>query len=477
MKLKNKYIRVIHQKGSFHIIEPLNNKHLITDALGAFIINALVSNIKSEDIFSRTAERFKTNAVTIHNYLREFTANGLLTNHIHGALYHNDYIHDYTSIPDGYSFHPNFLYWVITWNCNLRCRMCPLWSSNSAGHTINALKDNAMLSLNECKKVIANIAKSRLSVIHITGGEPLLYPHLIEAVKNIKQYGIKVSVFSNGTLIDKQYARRLINTGIDKIGISLDGTESIHDLIRGKGNFLRAKNGLINLLEARKQNAADTRIYIMNTITKYNYNNLLSLMKLAAKIGVDGMFAAHPSFTSPSSPELQKQILSQCFLPLLEGPSWNMGQAKITDEVKEIPIDALSETIAKLKGLAEKYNLEFASNLDMSKQELNNYYSLAGDKLINYCLWPWQGGFMDPNGRLYPCVKVNAGDLKKDDFLELWNSDLYRRFRRLLKNRGTLPCCERCCQLINEQAKTDAQLAENIIQNQNNLNSHKEVMQ
>lgn len=334
--------------------------------------------------------------------------------------------------------------------------MCPLWSPKTTNDKVDFIDNQNVLSLEQTKRIIDNIAKTGIFAIQITGGEPLLFPHLVKAVEYLKSKKISVTVFTNGTLIDKTYAEELIATGIDKIGISLDGTKNVHDKIRGKGNFSHTIDGIKRLVTARNNIKSNTHLYIMNTITNYNISVLTDLMKLVSQIGADGMFVAHPSFSKPSSFNAQMQILTSCFFPMLEGPSWQLGQSKIIDETNAIDIDRILEMMYELKKIAKANNLEFVSNLNMSRDELLCYYNINNGKVIDRCLWPWFGSFVDPQGWLYPCVKIRIGNLMNTDFNELWNGDIYRRFRRLVKKEGILPSCERCCQLVNEQARTDA---------------------
>lgn len=451
----HKLIDIVKENDVFHILEPLSSTHLITDEIGAFIARRILAKEEYTTVLFQTIQKFNIDVTTASYYISNLVNSSLFENQIQ-APPPGDYLRGYRFLPDGYSFHPNYIYWVVTWKCNLRCRMCPLWSQKTTNHKVEFIDNRDVLSFEQTKRIVDNIAKTGILAIQITGGEPVLFPHLVKTVEYIKSKQISVTVFTNGTLIDNAYAEELVDTGIDKIGISLDGTENVHDKIRGKGNFSRAIEGINSLVTARNNITSNTRLYIMNTITNYNISVLTDLMQLVSQIGADGMFVAHPSFSTPSSFNAQMQILTSCFFPMLEGPSWQLGQAEITDEVNAIEIDEILETMDELKKMATDNSLEFASSLNMSRDELLCYYNIDNGKVIDRCLWPWFGSFVDPQGWLYPCVKFRIGNLMNADFIELWNGDIYRRFRRLVKREGILPSCERCCQLVNEQARTDA---------------------
>ncbi|MEX5538698.1 radical SAM protein, partial [Pseudomonas syringae] len=87
--------------------------------------------------------------------------------------------------------------------------------------------------------------------IHFLGGEPLALKWFDELVEYCKINDINTSISSNGTYLTKERTKKLSNSGLGAIQISLDGaSEETHNFIRGNGQFIQVKNAIINCLEA-----------------------------------------------------------------------------------------------------------------------------------------------------------------------------------------------------------------------------------
>jgi radical SAM protein with 4Fe4S-binding SPASM domain len=52
--------------------------------------------------------------------------------------------------------------------------------------------------------------------------------------------------------------------------------------------------------------------------------------------------------------------------------------------------------------------------------------------------------FVDPRGRLYPCLTLDMGNVFEEPFLDVWNGERFRAFRRVVRREGRLPLCHRC---------------------------------
>jgi radical SAM protein with 4Fe4S-binding SPASM domain len=123
----------------------------------------------------------------------------------------------------------------VTERCNLNCRHCYLGS-----------KESVDLPLPLAKEAVREFSKIGLKLL-ITGGEPLLYPHLWGLLRYARKYPIRVEVLSNGTLVTPSLAAGLARY-VDCVQISLDGLRRGHDLIRGEGAFERAIQGIQHLV-------------------------------------------------------------------------------------------------------------------------------------------------------------------------------------------------------------------------------------
>jgi radical SAM family uncharacterized protein len=162
---------------------------------------------------------------------------------------------------------PFFCGHKLTYNCNLRCKMCPFWKRPS--------KDS---SLEQEKAVLKQIYASGACGVAFEGGEPLLRNDLADILAFSRSLPLHTSLITNGTLLKSK---------IDKIApyingvvyVSLDGLEKTHDAIRGvSGSFRKAVQGI----EAAKEKVSVT---INTTLMNENIDETESLVELAKELG------------------------------------------------------------------------------------------------------------------------------------------------------------------------------------------------
>ena len=135
------------------------------------------------------------------------------------------------------------LFLELTLKCNERCFHC--------GSGCDAQMPDG-LPLEDYKKILEEVKEEFGTGVRIalTGGEPLLYKGFFELTAYIKELGFKWGMTSNGTLISKEVAKKLRETGMGSIAISIDGLEETHDRYRNTpGGYRRAMEGIQNLID------------------------------------------------------------------------------------------------------------------------------------------------------------------------------------------------------------------------------------
>lgn len=115
--------------------------------------------------------------------------------------------------------------WNITRTCNLRCVHCYADS--------HAQQYPGELTPEQCHAVIDDLADYQVNALLLSGGEPLLHPHLPEMLEHATNRGLKVTISTNGTRITPEYAALFKRLGVAYVGISLDGIGAVHDSFRG----------------------------------------------------------------------------------------------------------------------------------------------------------------------------------------------------------------------------------------------------
>jgi len=142
----------------------------------------------------------------------------------------------------------------VTTRCNSSCLHCFARSGISRNFT---------LPVDLVKQIMVEGYDVGYRHLHITGGEPLLWKRLFEAL----DYGFGVGyetafMNTNGTLITEEISKRLADYGNFSMSVSLDGPEDQHNRIRGKGSYSRAMRGIEKALNG------GNGVTVFTTVTK-----------------------------------------------------------------------------------------------------------------------------------------------------------------------------------------------------------------
>jgi len=129
--------------------------------------------------------------------------------------------------------------------------MCGQWSKEGYIKKRNR-SCRQELKLEDWKRLVDEIAGHKIDFFLIRGGEPFLFPGIIELLEHIHSKGILISVDTNGTVL-KKYVKDLVRIGDIHLTISVDGPEEIHDYVRSvKGSFQKIKENIALLRQLEK---------------------------------------------------------------------------------------------------------------------------------------------------------------------------------------------------------------------------------
>jgi len=169
---------------------------------------------------------------------------------------------------------PVFSSWFITDKCNLRCKSCILYER----HPFEKTEPN----INKCLSILKQLNEAGIAFLFIAGGEPLLRDDLHIIGKKAKNYGINTTIFTNGTLVTEEKVNQIINS-FDSIVFSIDGLEEENDIIRGKGMYKKAVNGL-KIFRSISKNYP---VYVNCVINKFNISTLNEFVHKMKSLGVN----------------------------------------------------------------------------------------------------------------------------------------------------------------------------------------------
>lgn len=280
-----------------------------------------------------------------------------------------------------------------TTNCNLGCPECASGLKNFTRPTGN-LDDDFY------KKTVDEIGDRLIYLYFYFQGEPYMHPKFLELVKYASQKNIYTVTSTNAHFLTERKAKETVESGLDRILISIDGTtQEIYEQYRIGGSLEKVIEGTKNLVLARKELKSKTpHIIFQFLVVKPNEHQVEEVKRLAEEIGVDEV---------------------------------------------------------KLK-TAQVYDFENGDALIPSTEKYSRYKKQPDGKfkikneLLNHCWKLWHSCVITWDGKIVPCcfdkdAQHQLGDLNSKSFAEIWQSNLYQSFRsRMLRSRKRIDICTNC---------------------------------
>ena len=311
---------------------------------------------------------------------------------------------------------PRIVAWEITRSCNLACAHC-----RAAAHREPYPGE---LTLDECKRVMDDIAAITDPILILTGGEPLMRPDVFEIIGYAQELGLHPVIGTNGTLITDEMAARIAASGIPRVSVSLDfPTQEAQDAFRGKaGAFEKAIQGMRNL------RAHGVGVQVNSTITKMNNGLVDELHELAL---AEDASAFHP------------------FLLVPTGRGEDLVDVELTaDEYEEV--------------LNWAYRCQQRSPMHFKPTDAPQYYRIIRQRcaqegrevtpetygmeaMTRGCLGGISFVFISHVGDVQPCgyFDMQLGNVKETPFEEIWtDSPVFADLRDYSRLKGKCGVCE-----------------------------------
>ncbi|MEN6442714.1 MAG: radical SAM protein [Methanoregula sp.] len=305
---------------------------------------------------------------------------------------------------------PFLVVWDFTHRCNLQCKHCYQDAQR-------ALPDE--LTTDEAKKLIDQLADVGVVVIAFSGGEPLMRKDFFEIASYAHEHDLYVALASNGTMITPEVAKRLHDTGVDYVEISIDGKDAAHhDALRGiDGAFERSVAGI--------RNCVKNGIYtcIATTVTQDNYDQVPEIHCLAKDLGVTRMICFNFSPTGRGVEMADKDIT-----PCQRDHLLMFILVKNTRGQKP---EVLSTAPQLARVATQKVDLGIPVGHFYLGSELSGRARMLAD-FIGGCGAGRLYCSVEPQGDIQPCVfmPIKVGNIRKTPFLEIWhNADVLNKLR------------------------------------------------
>jgi len=277
--------------------------------------------------------------------------------------------------------------------CNLRCPECPSGLRAFTRPTGN-LKEDFF------KDTVNSIHKDLLYLIFYFQGEPYINPNFLDMVKFASDKGIYTITSTNAHFLNDKNAKRTIESGLDRMIISVDGTtQETYESYRKEGKLENVLAGARNIIKWKKKLKSKTPHTIFQfLVVKPNEHQIADIYKLAEEIGIDEV---------------------------------KLKTAQIYDYKQGNPLIPTIEQYSRYH------------------KEADGSYSIKNE-LLNHCWKLWHACVVTWDGLVVPCcfdkdAIHRLGDLKKANFQEIWQNENYQHFRaQLLKGRDKIDICKNC---------------------------------
>jgi len=215
---------------------------------------------------------------------------------------------------------------VVIWNlirrCNLACKHCYATSAD--------IDFAGELSTGEVFTVMDDLKAYGVSVLILSGGEPLLRPDIFEISRRAKAMGFYVGLSSNGTLIDAHNIADIEAVGYDYVGVSLDGMRDTHDCFRRKqGAFDESIRGI------RLCQQAGIKVGLRFTLTQDNAAELPDLLQLMRDEDIDKFYLSHLNYAGRGNRNRTSDLhhqMTRDAMDLMFATCWRDVQAGVRRE-------------------------------------------------------------------------------------------------------------------------------------------------
>ncbi len=271
-------------------------------------------------------------------------------------------------------------------------------------------------------------------------GEPTTHPRILEMIGEIKASGLSVEMVSNGTLLDEAMLKGLIAARLDRLWVSLDGSdEALFEASRPGAKFKGVLAALRRLRELNRDAEIRVKLGLAYVATKKNVAGLHKIERLARKLDADKITVSN---VIPYTPEMEKEMICAQALALNTFAAGVSGQISI-----DLPrIDVAPYTRNALLGL-----MSGGASLSLMGTEIGAREGECRFVRERCVVVRWDGKvapcmglirdhtvYFGGGARRNKCYIV--GDLLLRGLWEIWNDVEYSAFREKVADFDFSPC-------------------------------------
>jgi len=247
--------------------------------------------------------------------------------------------------------------------CNLQCPFCYYRLLQTKGHQ----------DLEVLKQRINRWEDFYIDSVDVTGGEPLVYPKIVELIKYIKDKGYKATIITNMTLYSK--VKELAEVGIDEFLVSIHGYNNLHEkMVNG-----RVWDRVLKFLEEAKEYNIPFRVNCVVTKTNYKYLEDIAnyFLTLDTKIINFIVFNPHPGTLWSAKDQIEHQVQYSLIAKRLKKAIDILDKDKFVN-VRYIPLCTMKDyehhVTNFLQNIYEPYEWECLSQFNITREKVHELY-------------------------------------------------------------------------------------------------------
>jgi len=323
---------------------------------------------------------------------------------------------------------PSKIHIIFTSKCNLDCNFCYV------GKNLNQPEPNK-LGLDEWDKIVNK--SSPLSVFIFSGGEPFANRDIYPVVNKFLDKKRLVSITTNGTIINLDKLRPLVQKNLFFIMISVHGLEKTHDeIVRRPGSFKKLVDNIKAIDKLKKELGVEKPlISIKSVISPDNYKEIPQLIEY-----IEQHLPVHHIYFNLMAGDTLHHSLD--FITDINDPRYSQGSLyNYPEDIR----DGILETIDFILNKKKTSHLDIGFTDDFqSDNDLRNFIKNSHDYKVNPCNRPWHEALLYNNGDSSSCLGFKGANIKDVDYNinKLLRTPEYKPFFNFInKSKGdSIPC-------------------------------------
>lgn len=288
------------------------------------------------------------------------------------------------------------------------------------------------MPLDMALSAIDDAAALGMTSLQLSGGDPLLYPHLVDLIRAGSRHpGVFVFMNSVGTGVTEDSAREIIAAGLGAWNFSVDTLNpATYERLRGVKNALPA---IIKAIDTVRHAAAAWPEFCINyltVITRANFRDIPDLLRHCVDTRVASLYLMNVYGDETGEALLTEQEIHEFRDDIVPTMLVILDRAGLPAIVRRNAADVLATCFSKDNTDANYARGIYWPNMDAVKQacRVPNCYALV-----------------EPDGKVLPCCLAEishegeVGNVSTESLADVWNGDDYERFRR-----DRIDFCQKC---------------------------------